>query len=147
MECSTDYRFPMVADVYFPITDAGLYGNVEKRWVYDRTVVCSLTEAGAVFKEQINANVNITQEKLLVGRVKEDIRVSEQDGSKSLTNVLITNIKDKHGNEIYLETVGPRSGRSTIFEVASQDPYINPFGTVEFHKLVVRRAENQAADV
>ena len=147
MECSTDYMFPMTADIYFPITDSGLYGNVEKRWVYDRTVLCSLTEAGTQFKEQMKTNVNITQEKLLTGRVKEDIRISEQDGSKSLTNVLITNIKDKYGNEIYLETVGPRAGRSTLFEVASQDPYINPFGKTEFQKLVVRRTENQAADV
>lgn len=139
--------FPMQADIYYPITSSGLYGNVEKQWVYSQTVACNLTPAGSAFKEEVKPNVNITQDKLLIGRAKGDVRMSDDQGNMSLTNVLITNIRDKSGNEVHLETTGPRASRSTIFEVASQDPYLNPFGSIEFYQLVLRRAENQAADV
>ena len=46
-----------------------------------------------------------------------------------------------------METSGPRSGKSTIFEVATQEPYVGPFGGIEYYNLVIRRSENQAVDV
>ena len=88
-----------------------------------------------------------TQDKIWLGRVKTDIRVSSLDASNSITNVIITNIKDKNCNEVYLETVGPRAGKSTIFEIATQDPFVGPFGDVEYYKVIIRRSENQASDI
>jgi hypothetical protein len=142
-----DFAFPMLADVYHPIVEQGAYGNVKKTWILDRTIACSFNAAGSAMKEEVTPNVNITQEKLLGGRVKTDIRISSLEARNSVTNVIITNIRDKNNNEIYLETSGPRSGKSTIFEIATQDPFIGPFGGVEYYKLVIRRSENQAVDV
>ena len=99
------------------------------------------------FKEEVTPNINITQEKLLLGRCKTDIRLSSKEAKNSITNVIITNIRDKNCNEIYLETSGPRSGKSTIFEIATQDPFAGPFGNVEYYNLVIRRSENQAVDI
>ena len=148
MDCNTnDFMFPMQADVYYPIVDQGAYGNVQKRWVLDRTIICNFTGAGSGSNEDIKPNVNITQETLLVGRVKKDLRVSSIDAQNAMTNVIITNIRDKGCREIYLETVGPRAGKSTIFELATQEPYSGPFGDVEYYRVVLRRSENQASDV
>lgn len=144
---SPDFAFPMQADIYHPIVEQGSYGNVKKTWILDRTIACSFAPAGTAFKEEIVANVNITQDKILLGRAKTDIRVSSLDAANSITNVIITNIRDKNCNEIYTETVGPRAGKSTIFEIATQDPFSGPFGNVEYYKLVIRRSENQAVDV
>ena len=144
---SPDFAFPMQADVYHPIVEQGPYGNVKKTWILDRTIACSFAPAGTAFKEELVANVNITQDKILLGRARTDIRVSSLDAANSLTNVIITNIRDKNCNEIYTETVGPRAGKSTIFEIATQDPFAGPFGNVEYYKLVIRRSENQAVDV
>jgi hypothetical protein len=144
---SPDFAFPMQADVYHPIVEQGPYGNVKKTWILDRTIACSFAPAGTAFKEELIANVNITQDKILLGRAKTDIRISSQEAANSLTNVIITNIRDKNCNEIYTETVGPRAGKSTIFEIATQDPFSGPFGSVEYYKLVIRRSENQAVDV
>jgi hypothetical protein len=144
---SPDFAFPMQADVYHPIVEQGPYGNVKKTWILDRTIACSFAPAGTAFKEELIANVNITQDKILLGRARTDIRVSSLDAANSLTNVIITNIRDKNCNEIYTETVGPRAGKSTIFEIATQDPFAGPFGNVEYYKLVVRRSDNQAVDV
>ena len=148
MDCNTnDFMFPMQADVYYPIVDQGAYGNVQKRWVLDRTIICNFTGAGSGSNEDIKPNVNITQETLLVGRVKKDLRISSIEAQNAMTNVIITNIRDASKNCIYMETSGPRSGKPTIFEIASQEPIVGPFGSVEYHKLVIRRSENQAADV
>lgn len=142
-----DFAFPMQADVYHPIVEQGVYGEVKKNWILDRTIACSFAPAGSAFKEEVTPNVNITQEKLLLGRTKTDIRISSIEGRNSITNVIITNIRDKNCNEIYTETSGPRAGKSTIFEIATQDPYAGPFGNVEYYKLIIRRSENQAVDI
>jgi hypothetical protein len=83
----------------------------------------------------------------MLGRAKSDIRFSSTEGQNSITNILVTNIKDKNLNELYLETAGPRAGKSTLFEVATVEPFVGPFGSVEYYKIVVRRSENQAVDL
>lgn len=143
----TDFVFPMQADIYYPIVEQGAYGNISKTWVLDRTIACNLTGAGSALKEEVKPNVNITQDTLIMGRTKTDIRISSRDSQSSVTNVIVTNVKDSNCNEIYLETSGPRAGKSTIFEIATQEPFVGPFGGVEYYKLVLRRSENQAVDV
>jgi hypothetical protein len=91
--------------------------------------------------------MNVTQDVLLVGRVRGDLRFSSREDGNSIINVIITNIRDSNCNPIYLETAGPRAGRSTIFEVATQEPFVGPFGSVEYYKVVLRRSENQASDL
>jgi hypothetical protein len=143
----TDFMFPMQADIYYPIVEQGSLGNVKKTWILDKSVAVSLTPAGSAFKEEVVPNVNITKENLLIGRVKKDVRISSRDANNAITNVIITNIKDKNCNPIYLETSGPRVGKSTIFEIAAQEPFTGPFGNVEYYRIVLRRSENQAVDV
>jgi hypothetical protein len=146
--CETvDFNYPMLADVFHPIVEQAVYGNVKKQWILDRTIAGSFTTSGSALKEDITPNVNITQQMLLLGRARTDIRFSSQEDGKSITNVIITNIKDRYGKEIYLETSGPRAGKSTIFEVATLEPFSGPFGNVEYYKLVLRRSENQAVTV
>ena len=135
--------YPMYADVYYPTIAQSPYGNTVKAWGLDRTVIGNFTPIGAKSKEELVPNVNITQDTIILGRVAKDIRIGLEQGQNSLTNVLITNIRDRFESEIYLETSGPRSGMSTLFEIATQEPFVNPFGVVEYYKLVLRRSENQ----
>lgn len=144
---ATDFMFPMQADIFYPLVEQGAYGNVKKTWVQDRTVAVAFAPAGRAGKEEVTPNVNITQGSILIGRTKSDVRISSLDSRNSITNVLITNIKDKNCNEMYLETSGPRSGKSTIFEIATQEPFMGPFGNMEYYNLVIRRSENQAVDL
>lgn len=144
---STDFIFPMQASIYHPIVEQGQYGAIKKHWVLDRIVACSFTSGGSAFKEEVKPNVNITQNSILVGRTKSDIRISLLESKNSLTNILITDIKDQNGNIIYMETSGPRSGKSTLFEIATYEPFTGPFGTVESYNVLIRRSENQTGDV
>jgi hypothetical protein len=144
---NTSIIFPMLADIYYPIVDQGAYGNVKKTWIHDRTVACNFNSAGTAWKEDIKPNANITQDSVMLGRVKTDIRFSNEDAQNSITNIIVTNIKDRNLNEVFVETAGPRAGKSTLFEVATVEPFMGPFGSVEYYKVVVRRSENQAADL
>lgn len=143
----TSFIYPLLADVYYPVVEQGAYGNVKKQWILDKTIACNFSAAGSAGKEEVKPNANITKDVILLGRTKNDIRVSKLEEGMSITNVIITNIRDANCNPIYTETSGVRKGRSTIFEVASQEPTVGAFGSIEYHKLVIRRSENQAADV
>lgn len=148
MSESPDFQYPMLASVFYPVVEQGSYGNVKKQWILDRVVAMSLTPQGNAMKEDVKPNVNITQQFVLVGRTKTDIRISDKtQAQSSITNIVISNICDRNGNSIYNETAGVRAGKPTIFEIAGQDPFTGPFGNVEFYKIILRRSENQAVDI
>lgn len=149
MKCDTkDFVFPMQADIFYPIVEQGAYGDLKKTWMIDKTISCNFSSPKRVAgKEEIVPNVNITQQQILTGRVRRDLRLSSLNDKNSITNIVISNIRDKNCNDIYLETAGPRAGKSTIFEIASIEPFIGPFGGVEYYTLTIRRSENQAVDL
>lgn len=148
MKCeTTDFIYPMLADIYYPIVEQGAYGNLKKQWIFDRTIACNFSIEGKAASEDVKPNVNITKENILLGRTRTDIRISSLDSRNSITNIVITNIRTPQSGEIYLETSGTRDGKSTIYEVATNDPVLGPFGSVEYHKVVLRRSENQASDL
>lgn len=144
---TTDFMYPLKADVYYPIIEQGAYGNVQKTWVIDRTITCNFAPAGTAWAEEVKPNPLINIEMILLGRVKTDLRISSSKAKDSVVNVIITNIRTRNDSPIYLETAGPRAGKSTIFEIASNEPIINAFGDVDYYKVVIRRSENQATDV
>lgn len=144
---TTDFMYPLKADIYYPIVEQGAYGDVKKTWVIDRTVACSFAPAGTAFAEDVKPNAKISVEMNLIGRTKNDLRISSLQSKDSVVNVIITNIRTSHDAPVYVETSGPRSGRSTIFEIASNDPIVGPFGEIEYYRVVIRRSENQATDL
>jgi len=44
---------------------------------------------------------------------------------------------------IYKETAGPRAGKGTIYEIGTLEPFIGPFGDIEYYRMLWRRSENQ----
>jgi hypothetical protein len=143
----TDFAFPMEADIFYPIVEQGPLGNVKKNWILDRTIACNFNTTGTAWKEEVKPNVDLTQDNIMLGRTREDLRISSRQASNAITNVIVTNIRDKNCNPLYIETSGPRKGKSTIFEIATNQPFVGPFGNIEYYKIVIRRSENQAADI
>jgi len=145
VECldKTDFIFPMKADVYYPIISQSEYGQAKKEWRYDRTIVCNATPVGSMSQEDLKPATFLQFENKLVTRIKEDIRISSENGSNAMSNILVTNIRSASDNIIYLETAGSRAGKGTIYEVGTLEPFINPFGSIEYFKVLLRRAENQ----
>lgn len=144
---ATDFIYPLLADVYYPIVEQGTYGNVKKQWILDRTIACSFNPAARKYKQDIQTNPNITIDNSLVGRTKSNLLESSQDNLKALTNIIITNIRDPHGNVIFDESSGIRAGRPTLFEISTFNPIVGPFGSLDYYKVVISRSDNQAADI
>lgn len=148
MQCeATDFMYPMLADIYYPIVDQGAYGNLKKQWVLDRSIACNFGPTGQSASEEVKPNVNISKENILLGRTKTDLRIASNNARNSITNVVVTNIRTKQQNDIYMETSGTRDGKSTLYEIASNEAVVGPFGNVEYYKVVLRRSENQASDL
>jgi hypothetical protein len=139
----TDFMYPMKADVYFPILTQGDYGQPKKDWVYDRTVICNATPVGGLGTEDIKPEAFLQYENKLIARTQNDPRLSSNNANNATTNILVTNVRDASDNIIYKETAGPRSGRGTIYEIATVEPFTGPFGSIEYYKMLWRRTENQ----
>lgn len=140
----TDAFYPMKADIYYPIITQNSYGQPNKEWVYDRTVVLNATNVGGSSNEDVKPEAFLQYQNKLVARSKEDWRVSSRSDNNSISNILITNIRTAADEIIYKETAGPRNGRGTIYEVATFEPFVGPFGSTEYFKILLRRTENQA---
>ena len=148
MQCeTTDFMYPMLADIYYPVVEQGAYGNLKKQWVLDRSITCNFSGAGDAASEEVTPNVNISKESVLLGRTKTDARISSSNARNAITNILVTNIRTNQQNNIYMETSGARDGKSTLYEIASSEAIVGPFGNVEYYKVVLRRSENQASDL
>lgn len=145
MECcqETDFLYPMKADLYYPIIKQNQYGQATKDWVFDRTIICNATPVGGAGSEDIKPETFLQYENKLIARVKLDPRTSLANSDNAISNILITNIRLEDDSLLYKETAGPRSGRGTIYEVATVEPFIGPFKSVEYYKMVLRRTENQ----
>jgi hypothetical protein len=143
-ECeATDFIYPMKADIYYPIITQNSYGQANKEWVFDRTIVCNATTLGGAGDVELKPDVFLQYEGKLVARSKSDIRVSSNMVDNAISNILITNIRSASDISLYRETAGPRSGRGTIYEVGTVEPFVGPFGEIEYYKMLWRRTENQ----
>ena len=140
----TDFIYPMKADIYYPIITQNDYGQPNKEWVFDRTIVCNATNVGGAGEETVQPEIFLQYKNHLVSRTKSDIRISSKNDSNAITNILVTNIRNANDTLIYKETAGPRANRGTIYEVATVEPFINPFGSIEYYKMLWRRTESQA---
>lgn len=144
---TTNVFYPLLADIYYPTVEQSAYGDVRKTWMLDATIACSFNAPSSKTKEELVPNKAIVFDTVLIGRTKRDIRFSTRDAANATTNVLVTDIRDSNGNLIYLETAGARAGKSTIFEIATNEPIVGPFGKVEYYKVILKRSENQGVEI
>lgn len=141
---ATDNYFPMLVDIYFPIITQTQYGQPTKNWVFDRSVACNLEVYGRKGSTEMTPEAYMKMKNILIGRTKCDPRISSENDPNSIANILFTNIRTPSNQIIYLETAGPRSGKGTIYEVGTVEPFIDPFGDIQHYSIILRRAENQS---
>ena len=138
--------FPMKCDIFYPDVEQSGYGQMKKAWRKGKEEYCYFVQAGPETDQDVKIAVSISQEQIYAGRVPSDIRFSSDGDANSITNILIANIRDRDGNIIYLETSGPRKGNGTVFEISSVTPSVNPFGSIEYYSVLIKRSENQEVD-
>lgn len=145
MKCeSTDFIYPLLADIYYPMVTQNTYGQVKKEWVLDRTVAVNAEPLTKKSGQDMQPSVFLQYEGKLISRTKTDPRVSVNSQNNAITNVLITNVRFPNGELVYKETAGPRNGKGTIYEVATIEPFIGGLQTIEYYQMLWRKAENQS---
>jgi len=139
----TSFLYPMLADVYYATITQNEYGKAVKGWTFDRTISCNAESMTRRSKEDMSPAVFLQYDGKLLARSRSDIRTSSQNSNNNITNILITNVRLPEDNLVYRETAGPRSGRGTIFEIATFEPFVGGLQTVEYYNMIWRRSENQ----
>jgi len=140
-----DFVHPMCADVYYAISTQGSFGEIKKEWILDRVIACNAVPTSRKGLEELDPKMVAQLNNKLNARSLTDLRISSLDKPYGITDILITNIRDSHGNLIYKETSGIRSNKGTIYEIATVQPFVGPFGNIESYQMVWRRADSQAS--
>lgn len=144
MLCPPDSIFSMKMDIYYSIESQDKFGKEEKTWVFDRTASGYAEILGSVSKDGLKNSQFFEYEGKLIGRTKEDPRISYSGISYPITSMIITNIRDASTEqEYYTESYGERSGESTIFEIMAVEPYVNPWNEIEYFKILFNRSDKQ----
>ena len=144
MSCETiDFLYPFFADVYYPTVTQTASGKIRKEWTLDKTIVCNAASVGGAGTEEIKPETFVQYEGKLIARAKSDIRIMADGSSQSPSNVLITNIRNCSGEIIYKETAGPRAGEGSVYELGTIEPFVGPFGSIEYYKMLWRKTDNQ----
>jgi hypothetical protein len=135
----------MKADIYYPQVEQNMYGQITKDWSIDRTILGSFIQ-DKLSKEDLPTDSYVHPKDRLTGRVQVDIRKSSAGENHALSNILVVNIRNAYDDLIYFETSGEREGRGTIFEIVAFDPFVGPFGNIEYYNVILRRTENQGVE-
>lgn len=141
MFCNMTY--PLLADVYYGTQTQNDFGEIDREWVFNRTVPVDLNTSTNYKDQQIQPDQFFWVQDMLNGMVKEDLRIGDNQSPYSLTNILVTNIRNGSGEVIYYESAGERSGLPTLYEVSGLLPHNDPWGKVDYYKLVLKRSELQ----
>ena len=144
MSCGQDPFFSMEMDIYYSIESQNKIGKEVKTWVMDRTLMGYAEVLGSVSRDGLKASQFFEYEGKLIGRTKEDPRVSLSGMNYSITSMIITDIRNSGTNDnYYTESYGERSGLSTIFEIMAVEPYVNPWNEIEYYKILFNRSDKQ----
>jgi len=134
----------MNMDIYYSTEEQDKFGKEIKEWSLDRTVLGYAEILGAVDKDGIKAGQFFEYMDKLIGRAKEDPRVSLEGINYPITSILITNIRDaKTCTPFYTESYGDRQGYSTLYEISAVEPYVNPWNQIEYYKILFNRCDQQ----
>lgn len=137
-----DITYPMTADLYYAETKQNAFGTMEKTWVYDRTVNCSAISALAdktLTGELRTKDAFFNYNSDIAFRTNENIQKNKTGRYHQITDILVTNIKDQAGNQVWTEGEDIK----TQYEVQSFVPSYDAFHTVDFYRGYLTRSQKQ----
>lgn len=137
-----DILYPMTADLYYAETKQNAFGTMEKTWVYNRTIDCSAISALAdktLTGELRTQGAFFNYNSDIAFRTNENIQKNKTGRHHPITEILITNIKDQAGNQVWIEGEDIK----TQYEVQSFVPSYDAFHTVDFYRGYLTRSQKQ----
>jgi hypothetical protein len=141
--------FPMSADIYYAEEIQSPYGNMIRRWVFDRTVKCSAISelVDAMIAPELKVrNKTFDYSSNIAFRIEEDIRKSSNGKYYPITAIAITNIKDPSGEPAWIngESLKYEEGATkTKYEIKTIVPGFDMFHNIGMYRMFLSRSGNQ----
>jgi hypothetical protein len=138
-----DIFYPMTAELYYSESKQNALGIVEKNWVYDRTIKCSIISAMSdktITGEIKNTSSSFKYDSEVVLRTNSDIQEKHNGTIYPITEILITNVKDPSGRLVWRE----KNDKGSQFELKTFVPSYNYSHNVEFYRGYLSRSTKQA---
>lgn len=129
----------MTADIYIQKNVQSESGAVIRQWEYDKTIFC-----------KVNATKYRTGDSKSYGTgpegYKESVDAHMQSPIKLSKRWRITNIKSSDNENVFVEP-DKINFASTIFDVNSMHPVLDPFGKVAYYEITLKRTQVQNNDI
>jgi hypothetical protein len=140
--------YPMTADLYYAEEEQTQYGNIVKKWVFDRTVNCSAITAAA---GDLNGEVKVRDKSIVYSsdiffRTNEDIRKMSNNKYYPLGALSITNIRDASGQPAWINTENLKTKAETVktkYEIKTIIPSFDMFGNIGMYRVYISRSAAQ----
>ena len=138
----------MTADIYYADEEQSTYGNIVKKWVFDRTVNCSAITAtsGTLDNELRVKDRAILYNSDIFFRTNEDIRKKSNNKYYPITAVAVTNIRDANGDPAWINTENLKTKAETVktkYELKTVVPSFDMFGNIGMFRIYLTRSVNQ----
>ena len=134
--------YPMTAEIYYAETKQNDFGTMEKTWVFDRSVKCSAISA--MSDKTLNSELKSTSSFFqynsdIAFRLAENIQKKKNGTYYPITEILVTDIKDRSGEYVWTES----EDNITQYEVTSFVPSFDAFHNVKFYRGYLTRSQKQ----
>ena len=144
--CASPF-FPMECDIYYASEDQDKYGKINKKWTLENTLSCALYTPNDKKADDFRFEDQkfFKLDGFVVGRTKQDPRKTDTESYYPMSHILITNIRGGGCEDqlLFYESTETYEQKPTIFELRSCQPYVGPYSTIEYFKLVLERSDTQ----
>jgi hypothetical protein len=133
--------YPMTADLYYANTKQNEFGEFDKTWYKDRTIICSAIKErpDSKIRPALETQKFIQYDFRINLRTPENIQIASDDKIYPITEILIRNIKDSSGTIVWDEL----NNENTSFEIQAAEPMFNEFHNVNGFRVLMVRADRQ----
>jgi hypothetical protein len=141
--------FPMTADIYYSETIQTEYGNVAKKWTFDRKVKCSMITdmADRSFTDELKTKgTDFIYDSNAYFRCPEDIRKDSSGKYHPITAIAIANAADPNGEQVWLNGQNLRLQQgavSTKYEIKTIVPTFDLNHNLRHWRIFITKSQNQ----
>jgi hypothetical protein len=132
----------MSADIYYAESKQNAIGVIEKSWVYDRTIKCSIISAMSdkTLTGELKSNnslVQFTSNMLL--RTNDNVQSKKNGTFYPITEILITNIKDSNGKVVTKDV----KDKNVQYEIKTFVASYGDTHEIKFYRGYIERSPKQ----
>lgn len=140
--------YPMTADLYYAEEEQSTYGNMVKKWIFDRTVNCSAISATS---GDLDGELKVTDRKIIYNsdvnfRTNQDIRKMSNNKYYPISALALTNFRDPSGAPVWINTENLKTKAETVktkYEVKTVIPRFDMFHNIGMYAVYLTRSANQ----